>query len=253
MKRIDSRLDAALSDLEANPESTPLEIALKLATLIPPLAPVLAPLDALREHFSTRNKVQQIVCMLRTFNAEFQALQQECALEAHSHLMIDSYLNSPRFTDAVIAAAEETTRTANADKILRFGLVLANGCDPKIDVSDDEDLSSFIRDVSQLSELDLRALQIVTSTARVDILLESDVPDSTDNMLGQHLIAAAAREKLEQDDFYSHAYRLVGFGFLLEAPSNGGRRNARDLRFVPTRRGRKFLALLKKRTAAPTD
>src|SRR5258707_920171 len=130
MKRIDSRLDAALSELEANPESTPLEIALKLVTLIPPLAPVLAPLDALREHFSTRNKVQQIVCMLRIFNAEFQALQQECAVEAHGRLAIDSCLSSPRFNDAVIAAAEETTRTANADKILRFGLVLANGCDP---------------------------------------------------------------------------------------------------------------------------
>lgn len=155
--------------------------------------------------------------MLRTFNAALQALQQECALEARSRLMIDSYLTSPRFTDAVIAAAEETTRTANADKILRFGLVLANGCDPEIDVSDDADLSSFIRDVSQLSELDLRTLQIVASTARADILLESDVPDSTDNMLGQHLIAAAAREKLERDDFYSHAYRLVGFGLLLEA------------------------------------
>jgi hypothetical protein len=242
VKRIDNPLDAAMSQLEENPENSTLEIVAKLATLVP----LLAPLDALRDHFSTRNRINRIYEVLSVFQSEYEALRMECAQEKARRAEIDAYLRSTKFTDAVVAAAEEAARTANAEKIKRFARVLANGSDPRIEASDD-DLSSFIRDVSQLSEVDLRTLEIIISTVGI-MSWESYVPDETDGLLGQHLVRAAAQEKLQRDDFYSHAYRLVGFGLALEAPSGTGRRLANDLRFLPTRRGRKLLALLKKRT-----
>jgi len=243
VKRIDNPLDAAMSQLEENPESTILEIVAKLATLVP----LFAPLDALRDHFSTRKRISRIYEVLSIFQSEHEALQRECAQEKARRAEVDAYLKSTKFKDAVVAAAEEAVRTANAEKIKRFARVLANGSDPKIEVSED-DLSSFIRDVSQLSEVDLRTLDIIISTAGINTFWESYVPNETDGLLGVHLIRAAAQEKLERDDFYSHAYRLVGFGLVLEAPSGTGQRLANNICFIPTRRGRKLLALLKKHT-----
>jgi len=242
VKRIDNPLDAAMSQLEENPESTPLEIVAKLVTLVP----VLAPLDALRDHFSTRTRINRIYEVLSVFKSEHEALQMECAQEKGRRAEIDAYLRSTKFIDTVVVAAEEAVRTANTEKIKRLARVVANGSDPLIEASDD-DLPSFIRDVSQLSEVDLRTLEIIISTAGI-WSLASYTPDETDGLLGQHLVRAAAEQKLQQDDFYSHAYRLVGFGLVLEAPSSTGRRMANDLRFLPTRRGRKLLALLQKRT-----
>lgn len=242
MKRIDDPLDAAMSQLEESPESTPLEIVVKLATL----APFFAPLDALRDHFSNRNRIARIYEVLSVFKSEHEALQSELAQEKATLADIHSYLKSPKFTEAVVAAAEEAVRTANEEKIKRFARVLANGSDPRIEASDD-DLSTFIRDVSLLSEVDIRSLEIIISTAGL-ATLDSYVVNETDGLLGQHLTRAAAQEKLTQDDFYSHAFRLVGFGLVLEVPRDTVRQLANDFRFLPTRRGRKLIALLKQRT-----
>lgn len=101
--------------------------------------------------------------------------------------------------------------------------------------------------MSLLSEVDIRSLEIIISTAGL-ATLDSYVVNETDGLLGQHLIRAAAQQKLTQDDFYSHAFRLVGFGLVLEVPRDTVRQLANDFRFLPTRRGRKLIALLKKRT-----
>lgn len=242
MKRIDEPLDAAMSELEENPENTPLEIVVQMATL----APFFAPLAALREHFSTRNRINRIYEVLSVFKSEHEALPSELAHEKATLVDVHSYLNSPKFTEAVVAAAEEAVKTANDAKIKRLARVLANGSDPRIEASDD-DLSTFVRDVSQLSDLDIRTLEIIISTAGL-MSMESYVVNETDGLLGQYLVKAAALEKLSQDDFYSHAFRLVGFGLLLEVPRDTVRQMANDLRFLPTRRGRKLVALLKQRT-----
>lgn len=89
VKRIDNPLDAAMSQLEDNPESTTLEIVAKLATLVP----LFAPLDALRDHFSTRNPVSRIYEVLSVFQSEHEALQRECAQEKARRAEIDAYLN----------------------------------------------------------------------------------------------------------------------------------------------------------------
>lgn len=245
MKRIDDPIDAAMSQLEDDSESTPLEIVKKLATAVPLLAP-LACVDALEEHFSNRKRFKRVYECFSIFKAEHDSLQSELAQEKKALAKIDSYLKSPKFAEAVVTAAEESVRTANEEKIKRFGRVLANGPDPRIEASDD-DLSSFIRDLSQLSEIDLKSLEIIVSTAGLTSI-DSYVVNETDGLLGQHLAKAAAEQRLLQDDFYSHAFRLVGFGLALEVPRDTVRQMANDFRFLPTRRGRHLLALLKHRT-----
>ena len=127
-------------------------------------------------------------------------------------------------------------RIADSIKLDRLGSALANGLDKNI-IQPEDDLPSFVRDVSQLSDLDIKALDNIVSMAQYEAIL-----------ILKEFAARADREKIKADDFYSYAYRLVGFGLALEVPSKTGRRSANDLRFSPTNRGRKLIALLKKRT-----
>ncbi len=60
---------------------------------------------------------------------------------------IEERLESPKFTVAVLTAAEEAARTADSTKIGRLACVLANGLDPRT-ITDEEDLASFVRDTS---------------------------------------------------------------------------------------------------------
>jgi len=123
--------------------------------------------------------------------------------------------------------------------------------DPDVKVLDADDLSTLIGDLSQLSELDIRALETIINTPRFAASIDTWAVDST---LPQSLLVAAANANMEKNEFYSHAYRLVGFGLALESPSESGKRTADNLCFVPTRRGRKLLALLTSRVPEePTE
>jgi hypothetical protein len=141
-----------------------------------------------------------------------------------------------------VTAVEEASKTADSKKLNRLARSLTNGTDPDI-IQPEDDLPGFVRDVAQLSELDIKALNIIVSLAQAQVSVES-----TYNNYGQDLLKAAVRENVERDDFYSIANRLVGFGLALEGPSISGRTNTNDLRFVASPRGRKIIALLKKRT-----
>ena len=55
-------------------------------------------------------------------------------------------LQSPKFMEAVLTAAEEAARTADSKKLDRLAFTLANGLDPEI-IKPEDDLASFVRDV----------------------------------------------------------------------------------------------------------
>jgi hypothetical protein len=252
MKRIDSPTDVALTQYEGEPEDTTREIILKVAgKLFPPIGLG----TALREHFSSRKRYERIQQVFQAFKSELDSLEKDAAQNEASLQAIEERLRSPKFTEAVLTAAEEAVRTADSKKLDRLACVLANGLDPDI-IKPEEDLSSFVRDVSQLSELDIKTLDTIVSMAQYQALLEPSEPKTTDEPKTQkfyfpdapEFVASADLEKIRNDDFYSYAYRLVGFGLALELPSKTGRRSANNLRFGPTNRGRKLVALLKRRT-----
>jgi hypothetical protein len=143
---------------------------------------------------------------------------------------------------------EEAARTAECKKLDRLASVLANGVDPAI-IQPGDDLPSFVRDVSQLSELDIKTLEIIISAVPAQLLSRAtSTSKSTKYDPQEAFLSNVGLDKIGNDDFYSTAYRLVGFGLALEIPSHTGRRSANDLRFMPTKRGRKLIALLKKHT-----
>jgi hypothetical protein len=245
MDRIDKPLDVAIRLLGDNPESTPLEITLKLAAAIP----VVAIADSLHEHFLNRNRFERIQQALLVFKSEIEALDKECAGDREKLGAMRDYLRSPELAEAILATAEEAARSTNMKKIERLGLALANSCDSTIEPSSSDDLTSFIRDLSQLSEGDVQALRQLTSLAPLAwAFAQGSQKSSQPEPPFQSIINDAEREKLLTDDFYSHCFRLVGFGLAAQIPGNSPGLVTNGLLFRLTRRGHRLAALLKKRT-----
>jgi hypothetical protein len=240
MNRIDNPLDVSISQLDDNPESTPLEITLKLATIIP----LVAVTDTLREHFLNHKRFERIKETFLVFQAELEALQKEYAGNQQALDAQSNFLKSSEFAEAVIAAAEEAVRSTNAEKIKRLGRVLANGSEPEAERADD-DLSSFIRDITQLSEGDIRVLEQLASAAQLfgSALASQTSPPPSSPF--QNLIDDGEREKLLTEDFYSHCFRLVGFGLSAQIPGNSPSVVFSRYSFRLTRRGHRLLKLLR--------
>ena len=243
MDRIDNPLDVAISQLAENPENTTLEIALKIAIAIPAVAIA----DAIREHFLNRRRFERIKETLVVFQTEFDALQNECTRDRQRLDAISDFPKSGEFAEAVVAAAEEAVRSTNAEKIKRLGRVLANGSDPETESSNDDDLTSFIHDVSQLSEGDIKVLDHLASPASALNFAMGVQKHSLPESPFQSVIDDAEREKLLTEDFYSHCFRLVGFGLAAQIPGNSPSLALNSHSFRLTRRGHRLLALLKHR------
>lgn len=244
MDHIDNRLDVAIAQL-AESHDTPLEIIQKLAAAIP----VLAIADALAEHFLNRNRYERIVETFLIFQAEIEALKKECVGDRQRLEAVSNYPKSPEFAEAVITAAEEAARSTNARKIKRLAVALANSCDPSIEPPNSDDLTSFIHDVSQLSEGDIQILgKLATTPWFAFPFAQGSEKSSQPESPLRWMISEAEREKLLTDDFYSYCFRLVGFGLAAQILHNSPNVGAGEPFFRLTNRGRRLVVLLKQRT-----
>jgi hypothetical protein len=245
MDRIDNSLDVAIRQLQENPESTPLVITLKLLTALPGLAVA----DSIWEHFSTNKRIERIHEVLVALKQELEALQAYYVGDEQTLGAISNYLKSPEFSEALITAAEEAVRNANAERIKRLARVLTNGSDPNTEPSNEDDLTSFIRDVSLLSEGDIQILkQLASSLPLAFEFVTGSQTVSRPEFNFQQVIDDAKRDKLLTDDFYSHCFRLVGFGLAAQIPGNSPSLAANKYLFRLTRRGYRLHALLTQRT-----
>lgn len=249
MKRINNPTDVVLTQYEGEPENTTQEIVLKVAgSLLLPIG--LA--TALREHFSSRERQERIHRVLLAFKADIEALQKKSEQDGVRTKAIEDRLQSPKFTEALLTAAEEAAKTAESKKLDRLASTLANGIDPDV-IQPEDDLTSFVRDVSQLSELDIKTLNKIVISSPLRAVFGTPSSSEPSDLM-QSLVESAALERIENDDFFSTAFRLVGFGLVLEVPSSQyGARSINHLSFTPTKRGRKLSALLKNRVQATTQ
>jgi hypothetical protein len=244
MKRIDSPTDVALTQYEGEPGDTVREIMLKIAgNLHNPVGLALA----IKNHFSSKTRFERIGQVFLAFNHKIECLEKECKENKVKAEAIEDRTKSPQFVEAFVAAAEEAVRTADSRKLDRLANVLANGADPDT-LQPDDDLSSFVRDVAQLSESDINTLDSIAQALQLQLWLRENAENTSDLPMAEDFLEGTALQKLETNDFYSTAYRLVGFGLALELPTKTGRRSSNNIRFTTTRRGRKLLQLLKTRT-----
>jgi hypothetical protein len=236
MRRIDDPFDAFQSQNPEDPTNPALEIVLRAVAACHPL---LGLGEALREHFSTEAKLRRLQELLEVCITEVR--RQGKQVED-----IQEKLKSPGFKETFIVAATETLQSANSKKIERFALVLGYQLAAPEEESTWEEASAFIRDLAELGEADIAALQILDSV-QGDLVGASqtifDPNPFTERV--QALLQEVDRRGIGRDEFYSLCGRLSGFGLALEVMRNIARMAPSEHCFRLTRRGKRLINMLR--------
>jgi hypothetical protein len=158
---------------------------------------------------------------------------------------IKSRIASSEFTAAVREATVQTIFTAEEAKIGQFGEILANAASAHDWSEISGNLTSFIREIAQLSQADIKALTLLGDLFAEMFKTYPNMHDPnpfTEKL--RVLMSMAKTAGFHPDDFYSHCSRLEGFGLAMEVPRNISRMALGDYCFRPTRRAFKLLKLL---------
>jgi hypothetical protein len=207
-------------------------------------------LHAVKEMFSVKSRIDRILYLLEAFRLKarqvdlrFDSLKNETTEMINTE--IKAKLDSPQFTEALFLAMEETGRTLSRKKIDRYASILANSLRSDEQVDSPIDLSTLVRDVSQLADEDVRVLGILQSIF-ADVIAHQPIlhdPNSfTEKM--DDFRRAITSSKLHPDDFRAVCERLSGFGLAAEVLRNTSRMGLNDFCYRPTLRGLKLLKLL---------
>ena len=242
MGKIDDPLDATESQYPAPVENPIGEAALDIAGVIYAPAELF---NIIRRRFNTEDRWERVEAFIHTFDSELRSVREHSEKTQEEVRMLRDQIRSSEFADAATLAVEEVQFTSEEVRITRLATVLANGVTHKLGAVPGEDLSSFIRDVGQLNNGDIQALQVMGDTYDEPIRRRPDLGDPDEfTMLIGGLLRRVDELKINRDDFYSRCSRLTGFGLALELPRGPYRMSPADRCFRPTLRGLRLLRLL---------
>jgi hypothetical protein len=203
-------------------------------------------LHLFKEMFSNKSRIDRISYLLEGFRIKSREIDSRFGRLEEERQTIKAKLDSPQFKEALFLAVDEASRTLSKKKIDRYASILAGALDPSDQVDSSIDLSTLIRDISQLGDEDIRVLGILESVYRDVIVQQPNYhdPNPYTEKMGE-LRRAIADSKLHSDDFRSICERLSGFGLLAEVIRNSSRMDFNDFCYRPTRRGVRLLKMLK--------
>jgi hypothetical protein len=241
--RIDDSVDAAYAAWTEDPANVAGETALSiLSAFFPPAAAF----KAVKDQFSSEARFGRVLYLVRALVTKVNLLESQVnSLPALSKAVKDA-IESAAFKAAVSLALEESARTADTGKIDQFSSVLAASVDPRIMEDSPADASTLIRDIAQLSAIDLLVLRLLEETYGDLFPAYPNVHDPnvfTEKF--QDFKDAIRRSGLHPEEFQSVCERLRGFGLAAEVSSNPSRMSLPEYCYRPTRRGLKLLRLLK--------
>jgi hypothetical protein len=207
----------------------------------------LKPVMAAFNLFSAGAKQKRVMEMLT-------ALHDQMVRLGKNHTDLEKRFNklssSPEFINAVYAAVEGAASRPNAHKQLQLGIALANSLIVIPNAEDYEqyiggDLEATIRDLAQLSDLDLKVLAILREVFFSVLGMLPNLND--DNYFTEKFEQyrkAISDNNVHPDDFYSQCCRLMGFGLAMQVRHNPSRMTLDAQMFRPTRRGLRLLKLI---------
>jgi hypothetical protein len=202
----------------------------------------------LRDQFAPGARFQRIEYLFDGLRLGFKQVEAEMGGVSHRVEVVNKKLEGEQFREAVAVACEESTRAVNYKKIEQMAAVLvgyikptgSNWADPE------DDVASLIRDLAQLSDRDVQALQIL---AKVHSTAISQMPDLGDphqfSKETKNLLKASSESGFHRDDFLSTCERLRGFGLGAEVLRNTSHMGPEEFCYRPTRRGLVLLDYLK--------
>lgn len=243
--KIDDPIDASENAWPDEPDGLGkkfADLALSFLGLVFPPATVV---KIMRDQFLPQNRVGRIEYLFRGMALKLKDVEAKCAGSREKIAAIQARMDEPAFQKAVATACEEAARSSDTARIERFALVLANSPTPGRWSTDADDIATFIRDLTQLSERDLQVLERLSMAFGNLVLSNPELNDSsvfTRNNEGlEHVIR---QQPLHRDDFFSACGRLIGFGLAIEEPWPPVHTQPHGRCIRPTRRGLSLLHYL---------
>lgn len=219
---------------EANP------IIKKLLELAGKLHPAIGIVNVVRTWFSEDMATAKINALLDQLIGDVKRCEESLGKPIDASKLFET----PAFAEAVLAAMNESVRTADINKIKRYAAVLGSGISGTLTPWDE--IAAYIRDLSQLTELDITVLRILYDTQRRVFQEPSQVTNPnnfTDKM--PELLKKVDMAKISHDDFYARCARLSGFGLALEVQRNDARYAPSEHCFRLTGRGYDLTTMLR--------
>lgn len=228
MGKIDDPYDEIRSQFPEAPDNVPGELALRIAGVV---FPVVGIVNVVRDYYSTKSVTERLEALIEVVNSKTNAT------EANT--------NSPKFAESVRLAIEETWRTTDREKVKRFGAILGNSLAQGVASKALDEAAEFIRDVAQLSERDIKALNWLNGVAGHLMGFPSNPTDPSPFIDAfADAIRSSNEERLALDDFYASCKRLEGFGLAIQLPRKDSRMAPGEYAFRPTGRGQRLIELL---------
>ena len=194
-------------------------------------------------------KVLKIIFSKEASTARFEALIQQLILEVrrldNAGRLLRDRVESDGLKETIIAALNEAARTVDVEKIKRFGVIVGSSLDSKRTWKSWDDAATYIRDLAQLGDRDIQALQILYSVQK-DLFLGKHLaldPNSYTEK-NNEVLQLADESGMPRDEFYSRCSRLNGFGLAIEVQRNESRVSPGDHCFRITTRGRELVSII---------
>jgi hypothetical protein len=230
---IDDPLDAI--EKQYKPETDP--IFEKVLEIFGKFEPTVGLVNALRKVFSKEATIARINAFIECFVLEVRRL------EGKTNKLTEK-LESPQLAETTLAAINETIRTTDLEKIKRFAAILGYSLRSDKKASWD-DAAAYIRDIAQLGDRDMQALQVLYSVQK-DLFLGKNLAYEPNvyTEKNDEVLKLAHESGMPRDEFYSRCGRLNGFGLAIEVQRNDARVTPSDHCFRLTTRGRELVSII---------
>jgi hypothetical protein len=234
---IDDELDQLRQQYPDEPENAGLEVTMNLLSALPSVGPAVAILQALREHFSTRRALQKLQVLL-------DALEREVRRQGKTLREVQARIETPAALGSIVRAVNITVQVSNELQIERFGTVLgyeaaSNGPQHW------GEASAMVDDLSRLTEEDVKTLALLVRH-QSEFVKSGPTTQDYNNLVAsmRAVFTEVDKSSLGRGEFYSHAFRLVGFGLAVPLNWNQLAMGPQDQGIAATLRGVRLARIL---------
>jgi hypothetical protein len=165
----------------------------------------------IRRFYSDAAKERRVMALLEALESEIRRHDQTIETILHN-------LKSPDgFTQTLVETAEIAMRTIDIMKIKRFAAILGFSVTYGDENTDWDEVTAYIRDISQLTDQDIETLRILYTV--YSQLFSGDSIDLNPNQFVdrmKYVTQATQMAGMQPDEFYSRCLRLSGFGLAIE-------------------------------------
>jgi len=200
--------------------------------------PLFGAIKFVYSHLSIAQQNARLRTLFKDLTASLKKVEVKQRGDARGIQDLREKLESTSFKEALIVAAEQTVRASNQEQVGRFVAVLAGSLTPSQWHPPNDNVSDLIRDLSRLTEYDIKCLQVLSLAFKGLLLQHLGSPNpflfTTNN---ETLDREVSKHALDREDFDAACGRLVGFGLAIEEPWPTTRTQPHSRCFRPTRRG----------------